>query len=177
MTVQTTLSHPDLETVPAGQRAVRPLHVAIVDEELPYPLTSGKRIRTYNLLRRVERLRFHGHNFFLRGADLYRIWPIAGHADERSPRMPRRMDSAEKPQLELPPKVKKSADTVLALTRQGYTWGWSEREALLTKVRELTGDKSLHISTLKRALRHLRDQGLITKSGIATLVPTGSEPT
>jgi hypothetical protein len=133
--------------------------------------------RRDNLLRRVERLRFHGHNFFLRGADLYRIWPIAGHADQRSPRMPRRMDSAEKPQLVLPPKVKKSADTVLALTRQGYTWGWSEREALLTKVRELTGDKSLHISTLKRALRHLRDQGLITKSGIATLVPTGSEPT
>lgn len=29
------------------------MHVAILDEELPYPLTSGKRIRTYNLVRRL----------------------------------------------------------------------------------------------------------------------------
>ena len=35
--------------------AVRPLHVAVVDEELPYPPTSGKRIRTLNLLRRLAR--------------------------------------------------------------------------------------------------------------------------
>src|ERR1700730_16544628 len=27
------------------------MHIAILDEELPYPLTSGKRIRTLNLLR------------------------------------------------------------------------------------------------------------------------------
>jgi glycosyltransferase involved in cell wall biosynthesis len=32
---------------------VRSLHVAILDEELPYPLTSGKRIRTFNLLSRL----------------------------------------------------------------------------------------------------------------------------
>src|SRR5438105_2158388 len=29
------------------------LHVAVLDEELPYPLTSGKRIRTFNLLIRL----------------------------------------------------------------------------------------------------------------------------
>lgn len=29
------------------------MHIAILDEELPYPLTSGKRIRTYNLLSRL----------------------------------------------------------------------------------------------------------------------------
>lgn len=29
------------------------MHIAILDEELPYPLTAGKRIRTYNLLRRL----------------------------------------------------------------------------------------------------------------------------
>jgi glycosyltransferase involved in cell wall biosynthesis len=29
------------------------LHIAVLDEELPYPLTSGKRIRTFNLLRRL----------------------------------------------------------------------------------------------------------------------------
>jgi glycosyltransferase involved in cell wall biosynthesis len=34
---------------------VRPLHVAVVDEELPYPLTSGKRIRTMGLLQRLAR--------------------------------------------------------------------------------------------------------------------------
>src|SRR5262249_21228296 len=29
------------------------MHIAILDEELPFPLTSGKRIRTENLLRRL----------------------------------------------------------------------------------------------------------------------------
>lgn len=33
----------------------RPLHVAVVDEELPYPMTSGKRLRTLNLLLRLAR--------------------------------------------------------------------------------------------------------------------------
>jgi glycosyltransferase involved in cell wall biosynthesis len=32
---------------------MRSLRVAVLDEELPYPLTSGKRIRTYNLLARL----------------------------------------------------------------------------------------------------------------------------
>lgn len=32
---------------------MRPLNVAVLDEELPYPLTSGKRIRTFNLLSRL----------------------------------------------------------------------------------------------------------------------------
>jgi glycosyltransferase involved in cell wall biosynthesis len=32
---------------------MRPLRVAVLDEELPFPLTSGKRIRTFNLLRRL----------------------------------------------------------------------------------------------------------------------------
>jgi glycosyltransferase involved in cell wall biosynthesis len=32
---------------------MRPLRVAVLDEELPYPLNSGKRIRTFNLLRRL----------------------------------------------------------------------------------------------------------------------------
>ncbi|MDB5310070.1 MAG: hypothetical protein JWO38_4272 [Gemmataceae bacterium] len=32
---------------------MRPLRVAMLDEELPFPLTSGKRIRTFNLLRRI----------------------------------------------------------------------------------------------------------------------------
>jgi glycosyltransferase involved in cell wall biosynthesis len=32
---------------------MRALNVAVLDEELPFPLTSGKRIRTYNLLARL----------------------------------------------------------------------------------------------------------------------------
>lgn len=45
-----------MSTAPVPTRARlagRPLHVAVVDEELPYPLTSGKRIRTLNLLLRL----------------------------------------------------------------------------------------------------------------------------
>jgi len=34
---------------------VRSLHVAVLDEELPFPLTSGKRIRTFNLLSRLAK--------------------------------------------------------------------------------------------------------------------------
>jgi glycosyltransferase involved in cell wall biosynthesis len=45
------LSPPADPTRPAAPP--RPLHVAVVDEELPYPPTSGKRIRTLNLLRRL----------------------------------------------------------------------------------------------------------------------------
>jgi glycosyltransferase involved in cell wall biosynthesis len=40
------------------------MHIAILDEELPYPLTSGKRIRTLNLLQRLadrHRLTFICH--------------------------------------------------------------------------------------------------------------------
>ena len=29
------------------------LHIAVLDEELPFPLNSGKRLRTFNLLRRL----------------------------------------------------------------------------------------------------------------------------
>ncbi len=40
------------EPVEAGARSLR---VALVDEELPYPMNSGKRIRTLNLLMRLAR--------------------------------------------------------------------------------------------------------------------------
>jgi glycosyltransferase involved in cell wall biosynthesis len=41
---------------PATRPACRaPLRVAVVDEELPYPLNSGKRLRTFNLLTRLAR--------------------------------------------------------------------------------------------------------------------------
>src|SRR5262245_58956832 len=40
-------------TISFAHHTGRPLHVAIVDEELPYPPTSGKRIRTLNLTMRL----------------------------------------------------------------------------------------------------------------------------
>lgn len=40
---------------PLAATARRKLNVAIVDEELPYPLTSGKRIRTMGLVERLAR--------------------------------------------------------------------------------------------------------------------------
>src|SRR5262245_20297351 len=33
--------------------SMHPLQVAVLDEELPFPPTSGKRIRTWNLLKRL----------------------------------------------------------------------------------------------------------------------------
>src|SRR5262245_49778035 len=39
----------------AARDPLRPLRVVIVDEELPYPPTSGKRIRTLNLTLRLAR--------------------------------------------------------------------------------------------------------------------------
>ncbi len=35
--------------------SLRPMNIAVVDEELPYPLVTGKRIRTYNLLKRLAK--------------------------------------------------------------------------------------------------------------------------
>jgi hypothetical protein len=140
---------------------------------------------------KVRLRRAHVYRFFptrWMGADgKARLEPTAAPSAKRSrsapsTKKPRSAPTAERGvqaerQKKLGPKVKKAADAVLALTRQGRTWGWSERDALLTKVQELTRDKSLHISTLKRALRYLRDQRLITEQGIAALDQVGSEPT
>ncbi len=43
------------QTWTTGRSARGPLHVVIVDEELPYPANSGKRIRTLNLTLRLAR--------------------------------------------------------------------------------------------------------------------------
>ncbi|HKB02468.1 MAG TPA: glycosyltransferase [Gemmataceae bacterium] len=52
------------------------LHVAVLDEELPYPLTSGKRIRSFNLLTRLaksHRVTYIAH----RNADPDEVRPAA----------------------------------------------------------------------------------------------------
>lgn len=49
------LSDPVMGPSPPPRAGARPLHVAVVDEELPYPPLSGKRIRTLNLVLRLAR--------------------------------------------------------------------------------------------------------------------------
>src|SRR5579872_2092453 len=49
------LSGPATPPTPPPRVGARPLHVAVVDEELPYPPLSGKRIRTLNLTLRLAR--------------------------------------------------------------------------------------------------------------------------
>ena len=58
-----------LETPLAASRMSRPLNVVIVDEELPYPPTSGKRIRTLNLTLRLAQ-RHHITYICHRNSDL-----------------------------------------------------------------------------------------------------------
>lgn len=48
------MTQPRLDRAPATTTPRRdPLHVVLVDEELPYPPVTGKRIRTYNLVTRA----------------------------------------------------------------------------------------------------------------------------
>jgi glycosyltransferase involved in cell wall biosynthesis len=55
--LQSTMSRPIVTSgsLPLTPTRLRPLHVAIVDEELPYPPNSGKRIRTLNLVMRLAK--------------------------------------------------------------------------------------------------------------------------
>ena len=48
-------NHPDTTFDPLTARLIHTMHIAIVDEELPYPLNSGKRIRTFQLVSRLAR--------------------------------------------------------------------------------------------------------------------------
>jgi glycosyltransferase involved in cell wall biosynthesis len=50
MTIAAAEKHPSFASLPTRHAALR---VAVVDEELPFPLNSGKRIRTLNLLQRL----------------------------------------------------------------------------------------------------------------------------
>ena len=112
--------------------------------------------RRDNLLRRVERLRFHGHNFFLRGADLYRIWPIAGEAKKpREAALPRTRPTG------IGPKAWLTANKVWELWREGYRW--PDRESLLRKVRDRIGNDGLSGRTLDEALAYLRQKRLIDR--------------
>jgi hypothetical protein len=116
-----------------------------------------------NLLRRVDRYRSAGHNFFLRRADVYRIWPIVGAAEKQP---------AEQPSKQLPPMRPKEITTkawlvvsvVWALWGEGYRW--PHQEALRLKVCERLGwdpKEDLSLPTLKTALAWLRKGDFIDR--------------
>ncbi len=109
-----------------------------------------------SFLRRVESLRFHGRNFFLRRADVYRIWPIAGGAKK-----PRKAALPTTRPRGIGPKVWLAINEVWDLYAGGYRW--PDREALLRKVRVATGDEGLSPRTLDEALAYLRRKRLIDR--------------
>jgi hypothetical protein len=120
--------------------------------------------RRDDLLRRVERLRFHGHNFFLRRADVYRIWPMR-LAEPASPQ-------DEQPKKQLPTKRPEGigsrvwlvAHEVLALTREGGKGSkWIDLNELLDTIRRRIGSNGLSKRTLVSALALLREHDLIDR--------------
>jgi glycosyltransferase involved in cell wall biosynthesis len=79
-----TTTHPtNLDAPPKPPlRIQRPLHVVIVDEELPYPPTSGKRIRTLNLTQRLARR--HNITYIChRNADPAEVRAATRHLEEQ----------------------------------------------------------------------------------------------
>jgi hypothetical protein len=128
--------------------------------------------RRDNLLRRVERLRFDGHNFFLRRAVVYRIWPTAGGAEKPPPATLQSMPLDEPPLKQLPtkrpagigPRVWPVAHEVLALTQEGGKDAkWIHLNALLDTIRKRIGSNELSKRTLVSALKLLREYDLIDR--------------
>jgi hypothetical protein len=110
--------------------------------------------RRDNLLTRVDRYRSDGRNFFLRRADVYRIWPMAGAAKKRrQAAMPTTRPKG------VGPKVWVAAKAVWELWGEGYRW--LHRETLLRKVRDRIGDDGLSQRTVDEALAYLRRKRLV----------------
>jgi hypothetical protein len=117
--------------------------------------------RRDNLLCRVDRYRSDGHNFFLRRADVYRIWPMR-LAEPASPPdgRPSKQLPATRPKG-VGRKAWLAAQEVHKLRREGGKWINIEHD-LLSQIRaRLGGDEWLSYSTLKTALKYLGENGLI----------------
>jgi hypothetical protein len=112
--------------------------------------------RQNNLMRRVEMLRFHGHNFFLRRAHVYRLWPIG-----RNAKKPRQAALPAKQPKGIGPKPWLAANKIWELWFDGYRW--TDREALRRKVCGLLSDPGLSLRTLDEALAYLRRKRLIDR--------------
>jgi hypothetical protein len=116
-----------------------------------YPLQSHT-----NFLRRVDLLRFQGHNFFALRKHVYRIWPIGGEAKKpREAALPRTRPKG------IGPKVWLAANKAWELWRDGYRW--PDREGLLRRVRDCIGNDGLSMRILDEALAYLRQKRLIDR--------------
>jgi hypothetical protein len=109
-----------------------------------------------NLLSMVEVYRFHGHNFFVRRGDVYRVWPIADEAKKR-----RQATMPTKRPRGIGPKEWLAANKVWELWGDGYRW--PDREVLLRKVRDRIGNDGFSGRTLAQALSYLRKKRLIDR--------------
>jgi hypothetical protein len=112
--------------------------------------------RQNTLLRRVESLRSEGHNFFLRRADVYRIWPIGGNAEK-----PQEAALPTTRPKGLGPKPWLAANKVWELWCEGYRW--ADREQLLRNLGARISDKGLSPRTLDKALAYLRRKHLVDR--------------
>jgi hypothetical protein len=128
----------DRLVTPGEGIVVRPL--APEDFEPPYGLLfyTVPELQNYidyriGFLRRVEGLRSHGHNFFLRRADVYRIWPIAGDTEK-----PRPAALPTKRPTGLGHKAWLAAQEVYKLRRAGGKWINIEHD-LLSQIRKRLG--------------------------------------
>jgi hypothetical protein len=112
--------------------------------------------RRDNLLRRIDRYRSDGCNFFVIRKHVHRVWPIAGEAKKpREAALPRTRPKG------IGPKAWLAANKVWELWRDGYRW--SDRESLLRKVRDRIGDDGLSARTLDEALAYLRQKRRIDR--------------
>jgi hypothetical protein len=109
-----------------------------------------------NLLRRVDRYRSAGRNFFLRRADVYRIWPTGDEAKK-----PRKAALPTTRPKGIGPKVWLATNKVWEIRSEGYRS--PDRERLLRKVRDRIGDDGLSARTLDEALAYLRKKRLIDR--------------
>jgi hypothetical protein len=123
----------------------------------PYPLLFAFYEQGPNrFLRAVESLRFHGHNIFLRRADVYRVWPIANYGET-----PQQAALPTTRPTGLGPKAWLTVNKAWELWVEGYRW--PGREQLLRKVRDRIDDDGLSSRTLDQALAYLRKKRLIDR--------------
>jgi hypothetical protein len=114
-----------------------------------------------------SRLPFHGHNIFLRRADVYRVWPTRPTEPTSPPHEPPSKQLPTKRPKGVGPRAWLVAREVDALMREGGKGSkWVDLGDLLNTIRERIGAKDKSVPserTLDTALAYLRDLGLIDR--------------
>jgi hypothetical protein len=117
--------------------------------------------RQNTLLRRIERLRSDGHNFFLRRAGVCRAWPMRPAEPTSPPDVQRSKQLPTERPEGLGPKAWLAAQEVYKLRGEGGKWIDIQHDLLGQIRKRLGGDEWLSKTTLKTALAYLRENGLI----------------